>query len=361
MRSDKNIIYMKKAISLARRGGQKTLPNPMVGAVIEKNNIVVGEGFHKKPGEKHAEIKALEKAGAESRGATLYINLEPCAHSGLTPPCADSLIKARIGAVVCAMEDPDPRVSGRGFKKLAGAGIKVIKGVLEEEALKLNEIYVINKREKRPFVSLKCAMTLDGKIATSAGLSKWITSKESRRFVHLLRSRSDAVLTGIGTVEKDGPSLSARTGKKVCQPFKVIADSRGRISPGASVFKADPGKVICACASYPESLAEAGVRVIRCPGADGRVDISMLFKKLLQTGIYSVLVEAGGELNASVLKAGAVDKFYLFYAPKIFAGRDAPTSFEGEGVIAPEDAFKIKNIRIRRFAEDFLIEGYPEK
>lgn len=350
---------MKRAVSLARRGRRKTFPNPMVGAVVVKNGAIAGEGWHRRAGGKHAEIIAVGAAGEASRGSSLYTNLEPCSHSGLTPPCVDGIISAGISKVVCAMEDPDPRVSGSGFAALRKAGIEVVNGVLADEAEKLNEVYIVNKTKHRPFVSLKSAMTLDGKIAARSGLSKWITSEASREYVHRLRAGADAVLTGTGTVLQDNPGLSARTGKNTLQPYKVIAGSAGKIPADAAIFRDDPEKVIIASASPSPKLESAGISVIECPGAEGLLDLSFLLERLFERGISKVLVEAGGRINASLLEEQLIDRVYLFYAPKIFGGASAPTSFEGDGVETPGEAVKIKNIKLRRFADDFLIEGIP--
>ncbi len=359
MDSDNDIFFMKKALALAGKGRGKTFPNPMVGAVIVKNGEIAGEGWHRKAGDKHAEIVAIQSAGGATRGAALYVSLEPCSHSGLTPPCVDSIISAGISKVVCAAEDPDARVSGRGIAALRKAGVDVVQGVLKEESEKLNEVYIVNKTKNRPFVSLKSAMTMDGKIAARSGLSRWITSPDSRQYVHRLRAVSDAVFTGTGTVLRDNPRLSARRGKKTIHPYKVIAGSADKIPADAAILKEAPEKVIIASPFPSPELEGAGISVIECPVREGLVDLPFLFERLLERGISTVLTEAGGRINASLLAEKLVDRVYLFYAPKIFGGASAPTAFEGGGVENPDDAVKIKDIKLRRFGDDFLIEGIP--
>ncbi len=360
MTEDANKAFMRRAFALARKGAGKTFPNPMVGAVLVKEGRVAGEGFHRRAGESHAEIEAIKNAGDDAARSELYLNLEPCSHFGRTPPCVDAIISSGITRVICAMEDPDPRVSGKGFKKLVSAGIDLKKDFLKTEAERLNEVYIINKTKRRPFVTIKSAMTLDGKIATRTGLSKWITSEKSRDFTHRLRGKSDGIMTGISTLLKDDPFLNVRTGKQPRQPYKIIVDSRGLTSPGANIFKANPEKVIIATASGVKVLERKGLFVLECPGRDGRVDLPLLFERLLELGISTVLVEAGGELNAAILNEKLADKLYCFYAPKIFGGGKSPTSFDGEGKEDPEEAVRVKNIALRRFGDDILVEGYIE-
>lgn len=356
---DRDIKFMKRALALAAKGRGRTFPNPMVGAVIVKNGKVLGEGFHSGPGMEHAETAALKDAGEAAAGAVLYVNLEPCAHFGRTPPCAGRIIEAKISRTVCAMLDPDPRVQGRGAAMLSRYGVKVETDVLRGQAEKLNEVYMVNRIKNRPFITIKSAMTLDGKIATADGLSRWITSEKSRDFVHSIRADSDGILTGIGTVEKDDPLLTARLKNKTAAPYRVVLDYGGRISAGARIFAGDPGKVLIASAKKTKSLEKTGGVTIECPGPDGRLDLGLLFKKLLEMGIATVLVEAGPEINASIVDSGMADRFYFFYAPKIFGGRRAPGSFGGRGAKAPDEAVAVKITGIRRFGEDILIEGTP--
>lgn len=350
---------MKRALSLAGRGKGKTFPNPAVGAVIVKNGKVVGEGWHRGAGRKHAEIEALEQSAGRAGNSVLYINLEPCAHSGRTAPCAPEIIKAGISRVICAMEDPDPRVSGKGFLMLEGAGVSVENGILRKEAEELNEAYIVHKRQKRPFVTLKSAMSLDGKTAARGGASRWITSADSRMLVHRMRASTGAVLTGIGTVLMDDPELSARCGGKEIHPYKVIVDSRARIPLEAAVFKGGPGRVIVGSVVPSKRLENEGVKVIECPGDDGRINLSALLSELLGMGIFTVLAEAGGKLNASLLECGAVDRLVLFYAPKILGGEEAPTSFEGKGAEDPGFCNNVEITGMRFSGTDVLIEGKP--
>lgn len=355
----KDADFMKRALALAARGRGKTFPNPMVGAVIVKKGSVIGEGYHKGPGTEHAETAAIRNAAKGISGAEMYVNLEPCVHYGRTPPCADEIIKAGIRRVVCAMRDPDPRVAGRGFARLSRAGIEVETNLLGREAARLNEVYSVNRTESRPFITIKSAMTLDGKIATSSGLSRWITSEQSRDFVHSLRAASDGILTGIGTVEKDDPLLTPRKKNITRAPYRIILDFSGRAPPGARIFSEDPGRVLIASRRKTKNLEKTGAFIIECPGKEGRVRIDYLFRQLLRMGISTVLVEAGGEINASILQARMADRVYLFYAPKIFCGKDAPTSFGGRGAQCPGEAVGVEISRIRRLGNDILVEGVP--
>lgn len=353
--------WMARALRLAARGRGTTRPNPMVGAVVVRNGRVVGEGWHRRPGEPHAEIHALRAAGAAARGATVYVNLEPCAHHGRTPPCADALIAAGVARVVAACVDPDPRVSGKGIAALKAAGIDVEVGVLAERACRLNEAYLKWTRTGLPFVSLKTAMSLDGKIATGSGESRWITGERARTVVHRLRARHDAVLVGVGTVLADDPQLTARlAGAR--QPLRVVADSRGRTPATARIMQTgDRPPVIAvtrlAPAARRERLAKAGAEVWVVPHSRGRLRLERLAARLAGIGMQSVLLEGGGTIAASALAAGLVDRVYFFVAPKLIGGREAPTPVEGEGVRRLADAWRIAGLSVRRVGEDLMIVG----
>ncbi len=356
---------MKQALRLAEKGRGRTSPNPMVGAVVVKGGEVVGRGYHARAGSLHAEIVALQQAGQEARGSTLYLNLEPCTHFGRTPPCAPRVIEAQVKRVVIGMEDPNPRVKGRGISSLRRAGVEVEVGVLEEECRRLNEAFCKYIVSAEPFVVLKAASTLDGKIATRRGESKWITGEVARRFVHRLRDRSDGVLVGIGTVLKDDPKLTARI-RGGRDPYRIVLDSCLRIPERARVFDRSPSKVIIATTrkgsrEKRERLERRGVRVLVLGSKEGRVDLRACLNRLGAVGIMTLLVEGGSQVNGSFLDEGAVDKFYCFFSPKWIGDPKAPGIFGGEGATDLEAAAGLRRVRWRRMGEDFLLEGYVEK
>ncbi len=353
-----DLLHIKRAIMLAGKGYGKTSPNPMVGAVIVRKNKIVGEGYHMLAGGKHAERIALERAGTKAAGATMYLNLEPCVHYGRTPPCADLIIESGISRVVACMKDPNPLVSGRGFKKLSGAGVAVEHGLLETEAGKLNESYIKYITTGRPFVTVKAGMTLDGKIATRTGQSRWITSEKSRKVVHKLRSGVDAILVGVETIIKDNPELTVRGIKHARQPYKIIVDSKGRTPPGAKALGTNPQKVIIAAGKELEGFRKKGINVIAAGGKNGKVNLGSLMDELAKREISTVLIEGGGKIIWSAFTEKIADKIFFFYAPKIFGGDSAPTAVEGEGFGAPDEAIRITGLKIKRVDEDILVEGY---
>lgn len=357
--------YMAMTLELAKLGWGRTNPNPLVGAVIVKDERIIGKGYHRKLGGAHAEIEALNTLTQDPKGSTIYVNLEPCSHFGKTPPCADALVKAGIEKAVIGMTDPNPLVSGRGISILEKAGIEVIKGVMEEECRKLNEIFIKFINKKKPFVSIKSAMTLDGKIATKMGDSKWITNEESRQFVHSLRDRYSAIMVGINTILQDDPALTTRLpSKEGKDPIRIVVDSKGRIPISAKVinssFKAP--MILVVSDVLPKEklrmLRDKNVIVINALGKDGNVDLSKLMDELYNMQIDSVLIEGGGTLNYSALEAGIVDKVLIFIAPKIIGGAQGKTPFEGEGVSLIDEAYKIRDWEIQKFGSDILIEGY---
>ena len=354
---------MKKALSLARRGEGKVSPNPMVGAVIVKNGRIIGRGYHRRFGAPHAEVAALKEAGDSARGGTLYLNLEPCTHFGKTPPCVDEIIKQGIKEVVVAMKDPNPLNNGKGVRKLRRAGIKVKVGILAQEASRLNETFIKWIKEGIPFVSIKIAQTLDGKIATKSGRSRWITSPEARGFVHCLRASSDCIIVGANTILKDNPLLTARPKERgdFNQPLRVVLDSKLRIPFNAKVYNGKARTLIAATTDAPikkvERLKKKGVKVLPLRPKKGRVSLRPLLKSLARMGIASVLVEGGGETIASFLKEGLVDRFYFFIAPKIIGGRDSVTSCEGRGVDILSRAYRLDDLSIERIGRDILIKG----
>lgn len=366
MESDERYMWM--ALDLARKGWGRTNPNPMVGAVLVKNGEVVGTGFHQRAGEPHAEIIALAEAGEKARGAAMYTNLEPCCHFGRTPPCTDALIEAGIRKLVTATLDPNPLVSGRGLARLQQAGIKVKSGVLEEKARRLNEVFFKYITSGTPFVVAKTAMTLDGKIATSSGKSRWITGEKSRDFVHRLRSICDGIMVGINTVLQDNPRLNVRLeGEEENSPKRVIVDSRGRLPLDAVVVKtaARSKTILATTALAPEeklaSLRSCGVEVLVLPIKDDKVDLQALMGALGKQEISILLVEGGGTLNYSLLEQNLIDKLYCFIAPILFGGKDAPTPLEGPGIGEPDKAWIVKDLEMKQLEDDLLIIGYPAR
>lgn len=349
--------YMKRALMLARRARGRTSPNPMVGAVLVKGGRIIAEDYHRKPGTPHAEALAIEKAGPSAKGATLYVSLEPCSHTEKrTPPCADAIIKAGIKRVVAAMSDPNPRVSGTGIRKLEEAGIDVSVGVLEDEARKLNEAYIKYITTGRPFVILKTAMTLDGKIATPTGESKWITGEKSRRLVHRLRGSVDAILTAVGTVKADDPELTARVrgGKN---PARVVIDPLLESPLKARVFKCPPETILVTSTTSGKlnKLIKSGVKVITYKG---KLELSWLLQELGSMGITSVLLEGGSSLNGHALMEGVVDKVMYFIAPKIIGGAKSYPAVGGSDFRPLDKALRLKDMKARRVGEDILVEGY---
>jgi diaminohydroxyphosphoribosylaminopyrimidine deaminase/5-amino-6-(5-phosphoribosylamino)uracil reductase len=358
-----NKTFMKKALALAAMGKGRTSPNPMVGAVIVKNGKVIAADYHRKAGTPHAEIRALKKAGNKTKGADLYINLEPCCHTEKrTPPCTKAIIKSGIKKVVTAMIDPNPRVAGMGFEELHAAGIITETGVMEAEAKRLNEAFIKYITKKEPFVILKIAQTLDGKIATAGGESKWITGAEARKYVHELRNEVDAVLVGIGTVKKDDPSLDCRIhgGKN---PYRIIVDSRLQIPIASKALKHNDGKTIIATTKTVDKkktglLKSKGINVLAVKEKAGKVDLKNLMKELGRLEITSVMIEGGSSINASALSDRIVDKVMIFIAPKILGGADSIPSVGGKSPTLLKGALKLKNLRIMNFGEDILVEGY---
>lgn len=335
--------YIKIALGLAGKGKGLTSPNPCVGAVVVKNGKIVGKGYHRFAGSPHAEIYALRQAGKRAAGATLYVSLEPCGHYGRTPPCTKAIINAGIKRVVSAIKDPNPKNNGKSITILKRNGIKTDVGIMEQQARGLNEDFIKYITKKMPFVAVKVAQSLDGKIATPTGDSKWITGDRAREFVHKLRSEADAVIVGAGTVLKDDPLLTARVkGRRVKQPLRIILAGRAKIPAAARILNSRGG----------------GVLMVRTKDKSGRVDIKSLLKELARREITSVLIEGGGEVIASALKARVVDKIYFFIAPKIVGGREAKTSVEGEGIGRIARAIGVKDMTSRNIGGDILIEGY---
>jgi diaminohydroxyphosphoribosylaminopyrimidine deaminase/5-amino-6-(5-phosphoribosylamino)uracil reductase len=354
--------WMKRAIRLAEKGRGRTSPNPMVGAVIVKEGIVIGEGYHAKAGEAHAEVIALRKAGEEARGSTLYLNLEPCTHYGRTPPCAPVIIEEGVRRVVIGIEDPNPLIKGKGMESLRKAGLEVKVGILEKECQRLNEAFYKYIVKREPFVILKVAATLDGRIATRDGESKWISGETSRRFVHRLRGQVDGVVVGIGTILKDDPMLTARV-RGGRDPLRIVLDSRLRIPEEAKVIKTNPSKTMIATTELAardkrQRLERMGVQCLIFDSKHERISLKSLLFKLGEMGIMSLLVEGGGQVNGSFLDEGLIDKLILFLSPKLMGDDQAIGIFGGKGVTYLKDAIHLRELRVRRIGGDILVEGY---
>lgn len=351
--------YINRTLRLAEKAKGMTSPNPMVGAVIVKNGEIVAEEFHKKPGTPHAEALAIGKAGENAKGSILYVNLEPCCHTEKrTPPCTQAIINSGITKVIVGMKDPNPKVSGMGILELQKAGIEVISGVLEDEAKRLNESYVKFIVTRKPFVTLKIAMTLDGKIATPEGQSKWITGEKARRAVHRLRSSVDAIITAIGTVKADNPQLTARI-KGGKNPLRIVIDPNLEIPLDAKILRTPPETIIVTRTndSRTNYLEKSGIKIIYF---DEKLDLNWLIEKLGEMEITSVLIEGGSSLNSHALEDRIVDKVIFFIAPKIIGGRESFSAVGGKTFKKLEEAYRITNTKIRRLGEDFLIEGYVQ-
>ncbi len=358
---------MSLALKLAERGRARVSPNPMVGAVIVKKGKIVGKGYHAQAGFPHAEVEALKDAGKKAKGSTLYVNLEPCSHFGRTPPCTNEIIKSGIGKVVVAMKDSNPLNSGRGISRLKSAGIEVVTGVLEDQAKRVNEAFSKFITTREPFAVMKIAASLDGKISTSGGKSKWITGREARLYVQKLRREADAVLVGINTVLKDDPRLTVRQGK--CgkgsrkEPLRVIVDSRARTPLEAKVLKGS-AKTIVATTRYAgktgiSALEKRGADVLIVGSKKGKVDLVKLMKELGKLNIVNLLIEGGGEINASAFASRLVDKVIFFLAPRIIGGRDALTAVEGKGIKHVSQAVPLRDLMVRKVGNDLMVEGYP--
>jgi diaminohydroxyphosphoribosylaminopyrimidine deaminase/5-amino-6-(5-phosphoribosylamino)uracil reductase len=357
--------HMRRALELAARARGHTSPNPMVGAVLVRDGAVIGEGLHAFAGSDHAEAIALREAEGDAAGATLYVNLEPCCHYGRTPPCADQIVRAGIRRVVASCEDPNPAVRGKGFAALRAAGIQVDVGLCAEEARRLNEAFFSFIRLGRPFGILKAAASLDGKISTRTGDSRWITGESARQHVHHLRNEVDAVLVGIGTVLRDDPLLTTRLGiPDQRDPTRVIVDNLARLPLRAKVINrsSTAPTILAVSETAPRSRLEAlereGVQIIVVPGSPRRVSLRNLMEALGKLGFLSVMIEGGAEINASALREGVVDKVLLYLAPILIGGKAAPTAVGGDGIELLEQAIRLRDVRIERFAEDILIEGY---
>ncbi len=357
--------FMRLALRLAARGTGHTSPNPMVGAVVVKGGQVVGKGYHRKAGSPHAEIHALENAGGQAKSATLYVTLEPCNHQGRTPPCTEVIVRSGVRRVVVGCGDPNPRVAGGGAEYLRRQGILVDVGILEERCLRINEPFIKHVTTGLPLVIAKMAASLDGKIATHLGDSHWISNERSRRFVHKLRHAVDAILVGVGTVVADNPKLTTRlSGRKGNNPLRIILDTHLRTpveSLVASQTKEAPTIIATGPKPYKkrrEALEGEGVEVLSLPLVRGRVSLPELLEHLGNRDITSLLVEGGAEVHGSFFYDNLVDKVYLFFAPRIIGGNRAVPMVGGVGVGSVAEALPLRDLRIRRFEDDIMVEGY---
>lgn len=359
-------FYMQRAIDLAKGGFGKTKTNPLVGCVIVKDDEIIGEGYHEEFGKNHAEVNAVEDAkskGHSLEGATLYVNLEPCAHYGKTPPCANRIVEEKIARVVIGTTDPFKEVSGRGVEILEENGIEVVEGVLEEECLELNERFFTYVKKNRPYVVLKAGMTLDGKIATSTGESQWITSDYSRKFSHELRGKLDAIMVGINTVLADNPTLNVRYGDYPYNPIRIILDSKLRIPENSNVLRSDLDSIAIIATTknydsknYERLINKENVEILVCEEKNGQVDLIDLMNKLKDYDISSILLEGGATLNASMIKEKLVDKYYFFIAPMII-GNEGLSAIGDLNIEKLKDTIRLKNIKVETMFGDILVTG----
>lgn len=354
---------MRNCIRLAKKGNGFVSPNPLVGATIVKNGRIIGEGWHQKYGQAHAEINAIANASESVEGATIYVNLEPCSHQGKTPACSLALIQHKFKRVVIATPDPNPLVAGNGIQMLQKAGIEVTQGVLAQEATELNERFFKFIKTKKPFVALKIASSLDGKIATTTGESKWITNENARRYGHQLRQKYRAILVGINTVLADNPTLDIRLkNSKIANPVRIVLDSNLRIPLTANILKTATAPTWIATTKAKrekiKKLQSMGVKVVQCPATRQGIDLNYLLDKIAEENIDSILVEGGGTVHFSFAEAKLVDKVYAFIAPKIIGGEKAKPSVGGKGFEKIQDVLELKNMKYRKIKNNLLIEAY---
>ncbi len=354
--------HMKMALRLALKAKGRTSPNPLVGAVIVKNSRVIAKGYHEKAGLPHAEIAALDEAGERARGATLYVTLEPCTHFGKTPPCVDRILKSGIKEVFVGMIDPNPLNNGKGVEILRQHNIKVHLGLLEDEIRKVNEVFIKYITRKMPFVTVKVAESLDGRIAARSGDSKWITSDKARSYAHRIRSDYDAVAVGVNTVLRDNPKLNAWFSKM--QPVKIVVDSQLSTPQDAEIFSRSSSVIIVTLAvksgqeTENREILGRKARILEVKEKEGQINLKDMMKKLARLEITNMLVEGGGTLIGSLFDEGLVDKVLFFISPKIIGGRDAIGAVMGRGIGRIDKAFRLRDVKLKRIGEDFLVEGY---
>ncbi|MDA8139402.1 MAG: bifunctional diaminohydroxyphosphoribosylaminopyrimidine deaminase/5-amino-6-(5-phosphoribosylamino)uracil reductase RibD [Desulfobacteraceae bacterium] len=360
--------YMAMALELAAKGAGRVSPNPMVGAVVVRDGQVVGQGYHQAVGGPHAEVHALDAAGDLAVGATLYVTLEPCNHTGRTPPCTGRIITSGIQRVVSAMADPNPDVQGGGHAFLQAHGIEVVCGVMEAEARRLNEIFIKFCQTKRPFVVLKMAATLDGRIATRSGDARWVTGEAAREQVHWLRQHMDAILVGVGTVKADDPKLTTRLADGPgADPIRLVLDTKASMPKRAQMLSQQssaPTYVICGAEASDvdrRRLTAAGAKILEAPLKKGRIDLTLLMPLLGKMGITSILIEGGANVAASALAADIVDKIVFFYAPKLLGGDDGIPMCRGVGPFKMAEALPLRDVTVAMVGEDIMVQGYRKR
>lgn len=361
-------VWMKEALKIAEKGWGHTNPNPLVGAVVVKEGARIATGTHEIYGGPHAEVNALEKAGDLAKGSDLYVTLEPCSHYGKTPPCVDAIIKAGIRRTIIAIQDPNEKVSGRGEAKLRAAGIEVISGVMEEEAMKQNEIFIHYITRKTPFVIAKVAMSIDGKIAANSGHSQWITGEKAREHAHWIRQRISSILVGVNTVIKDDPMLTVRLNlEKTENPMRIILDSKGRIPLKSKIVSSATNIPTLVATTHRMScekekrLKESGVMVCRLPEKNTQVDIRALIGYLADKEIDSLMIEGGGEVLASFMQEKLVHKLLWYIAPKIIGGSKAPGPVGGSGILHMDQSLPVLAMESKKLGEDWLMTGYMKE
>ncbi len=357
--------YMDLALNLALKAKGKTSPNPMVGALVVKNKRIVGKGYHQKAGLAHAEVIALDEAAAKAQDATLYVTLEPCTHFGKTPPCVHKIIASGIREVIVGMVDPNPKNNGRGIEVLRKNKIKVKVGFLEDKLRRLNEVFIKYITRRIPFVTVKVGQSLDGRIATRRGDSKWITSDKSRNYAHRLRSEFDAVMVGVNTILRDNPRLNPSfSGRRL---IKIVVDSQLSTPQDASIFSKDAQVIIVTLLTQPGQQTEnlrilgAKAKILEVKEKAGQINLKDMLKKLAQEGISNILVEGGGTLIGTLFDEGLVDRILFFISPKIIGGKDAISSVMGQGISRVDKAVKLKDVKLKHIGEDFLVEGYVQR
>ena len=363
MGENTDMKFMKRALTLARKGIGRTSPNPAVGCVIVKNGTIIGEGWHRKAGTPHAEIHALNMAGEAARGADVYVTLEPCCHTGATPPCSNALITAGVRRVVAGMRDPNPRVRGGGLAALHQAGIETVCGVLESDCRAINLPFIKHITTGLPYVTYKCAMTLDGKIATITGESRWISCEESRKYVHRMRAHNDAVMVGVDTILADNPQLTVRH-VKGRNPMRIIVDSSLRTPTSVKILSGHLAKKTIIATTVEELAAhqhylQSGSTVLVCNSHDNKVDLRDLLEKLGALGIQSILMEGGTRLAGDALTRGLIDECVFFYAPKVI-GSDGFSPFSITGITDMKNSLAFTNLSVRRMGSDILVNARPE-
>jgi len=353
--------YMNLAMQLALKARGKTSPNPMVGALVVRENKIIGRGYHEKAGRNHAEVIALDDAARLAKGARLYVTLEPCAYFGRTPPCVDRIISSGIKEVIIGMIDPNPLNNGKGVKILRQQGIKVKAGFLEDKLKKINEVFIKYITKRMPFVTVKVGQSLDGKIATRTGDSKWITSDKSRSYAHRLRLDYDAIMVGVNTVLRDDPKLDAWFSKK--KLFKIVIDSQLSTPQDAQVFSKEGSVIIVTLAvkagqeTENRKILAQKAKILEVKEKGGQINLKDAFKKIARLGIASILVEGGGTLIGSLFDEGLIDRVLFFISPKIVGGKEAISSVMGRGITRIDKAIKLKDIQLKRIGDDFLVEG----